>query len=83
MKQPFLKAFNELKRIGAPVFTNKDNDRLGNFSISAEENYPEPWAEYYNQGWGLFGVSPRITAVLDKHGLFAEWEDPGKLNVYQ
>lgn len=82
MKQAYIKAFNELKSAGAPVFVNEDNDRLGNFSLSAEENDDELWADFYCQEYGVFGVSMRVERILTSHGLFCEWENPGKLNVY-
>ena len=82
MNSKFAKAYAELERIGAPIFTNSDNDRLGNFSISGEDNSDVTWASYYDSGYGVFGVNPRIDAILTKHGLFCEWANPGKLNVY-
>ncbi|MCP4127359.1 MAG: hypothetical protein GY753_09885 [Gammaproteobacteria bacterium] len=88
------KAFNELRKIGAPAL---DSDWGGHFPISAEPYGHDDgfykgakdcdpngmdWANYYNQGYGLFGVSPYITEILDKYGLFAEWVNPGVLAVY-
>jgi len=29
----------------------------------------------------LFGVSGKINKILDKYGLFAEWQNPGCLTV--
>lgn len=83
MKPKFKKAFDALKKIGAPVFTNADNDQIGNFSISGEDNSDEVWAEYYCPDFGVFGVSQRIEDVLAKFGLMCEWQNPGKLNVYE
>lgn len=82
MNKRFTQAFEELKAIGAPVFVNADNSAQNSFSISAEENGDELWADYYCQEYGVFGVSPRIENILNKHGLFSEWCNPGKLNVY-
>jgi hypothetical protein len=31
----------------------------------------------------LFGVNNKINAVLDKHGLYAEWINPGVLSVQE
>jgi hypothetical protein len=33
MKKPYSTAYNVLKIMGVPVFTNEDNDELGNFFI--------------------------------------------------
>lgn len=80
MKANFKKAYQALRELGVPVFTNVDN--RGNFSISAEDGYE--WADYYTEArdW-VFGVSPELESVLSAHGLWCEWENPGKLNVYQ
>lgn len=85
MKQPFTDAYNVLKIMGVPVFTNADNDRLGNFSINAEDPKAHKWCEYYAQftpGWE-FGVRPTLNNVLAQFGLFAEWQNPGCLGVYE
>jgi hypothetical protein len=78
------KAFAALKEMGAPVY------HLGEgwgghalFSVSAEENYNEDWADYYQPYLGEFGLSMKIVDVLDKHGLYAEWCNPGVLDVYE
>lgn len=72
----YAKAFNELKKMGAPVFKNED----GMF-ISAEENDDVCWADYYcefnNGELDDFGVNKKINDTLDKYGLFAEWQNPG------
>jgi hypothetical protein len=84
MKRNARSAFNALKKIGAPVYEGKD---WGGeyFILSAEENEKEIWADYYDgmniPGW-LFGVNPKVTKVLDKFGLVAEWINPGVLRVY-
>lgn len=81
MKQPYTKAYNVLKIMGVPVFTNEDNDKLGNFFISGEHG--DEWADYYNAppSWN-FGVNPAVEDVLKQFGLFAEWVNPGCLGVY-
>lgn len=82
MKQNARLAFNALKKIGAPVL---DTDREGcHFRISGEDNGDETWADYYDGhylGWD-FGVNPKIEAILEKHDLMCEWENPGVLGVY-
>jgi hypothetical protein len=84
MKPAAQKAFNELKKIGAPVIDRNDE---GHFIISAEDNTDEViWADYYDGNQMSycddFGVNKKITAILDKHGLFAEWVNPGFLSVH-
>lgn len=83
-------AFNALKKIGAPVYERSD---IKNFQISAEglsasDQYDrdELWANYYD-GWSIdgweFGINPKITKILDKYGLHAEWINPGEIGVYE
>lgn len=79
------KAFNELKKIGAPVIDRQDESL---FVISGESNTDEViWADYYDGSQMSycddFGVNKKITAILDKFGLYAEWANPGFLNVYK
>jgi len=82
MKRNYRTAFNQLQKIGAPVFENED----GVF-ISAEDNVDETWADYWMMGQAAcsllddFGVNHKINAVLEKHGFFAEWQNPGRLAV--
>lgn len=85
MKRNYLAAFNALKKIGCPVFIDPDDQRR--FKISAEQNsHKEIWADYYDcmhldfDGW-RFGVNGKINRILDKHGLYAEWQNPGCLQV--
>ncbi len=86
MKREYIKAFNTLKKLGCPVYEHPD-DR-GNFSIDLEAPTEAgiTWADYYDgymiPGWD-FGINPEITKVLDNQGLFAEWQNPGRLVVYQ
>jgi hypothetical protein len=83
MKANFRKAFDELKKIGVPVYERDDMD--GRFQISAEDPESYKWCDYYDEGrrsdWA-FGVNPKVDSVLAKHGLFAEWINPGELGVY-
>ena len=30
-----------------------------------------------------FGVHPEVLEILEKHGWFAEWQDPGTVFIYQ
>ena len=74
-------AFEELKAIGAPVFERSDYPER--FLLSAEENDTELWADYYQPDFGLFGVNLIATNIMDKQGLFFEWETPGALIAYE
>jgi hypothetical protein len=86
MKRNARIAFNALTKIGAPVREAHD----GHFMISGESgtDAPDglPWADYYaedyNEVWSEFGVNKILIEILKKHGLFAEWYNPGYLNVY-
>jgi hypothetical protein len=83
MKRAYLKAYNALKKLGCPVFERSDYP--GRFLISAEEPESYKWANYYpdyNQ-WSGENTSPVMDQILSKHGLFAEWENPGCLIVFE
>jgi len=85
MKRNIRKAFTELKKIGAPVYEGGWNGG-DTFRISGEENCNEIWADYYNEFGSSeyeFGVSPKITSVLTKNGLYCEWCNAGVLDVYE
>jgi len=84
MKKQFKQAYDVLKVMGVPVFTNEDNDKPGNFSINAEDARSADWCDYYGspQDWD-FGVNPAITTVLDQYDLMSEWQNPGCLGVYE
>jgi hypothetical protein len=83
MKRDFIKAYNELKKLGCPVYEHPDDN--GNFSIDGEGPDSYMWCDYYDGSmipdWE-FGVNPKIDKVLSKYGLFAEWMNPGRLCVY-
>jgi len=85
MQRNYHRAYNQLRSIGAPVIEGGYNGE-DTFRISAESNYSETWADYYmmtdGDGTGFdMGVSNRINDILDHHGLFAEWINPGVLAV--
>jgi len=89
MKRAYVEAYNKLKKMGVPVFVHIDSDiRDGGFSISGEEENSQMWVNYYAgcgsfDFWGGDNVNPKLTDVLDKHKLYAEWVNPGMLSVYQ
>lgn len=85
MKRNFRLAYNELKKIGAPVREGGYNGD-DTFRISGEENYDTIWADYYNEFLSAdyeFGVNPKITNILNKYGLYCEWCNPGVLDVWE
>jgi hypothetical protein len=78
-------AIAELKAICAPVIERSDESL---FVISGEDNIGDVvWADYYREYpmsyLDDFGVHKDIVALLDKHGLYAEWANPGYLNVHK
>jgi len=74
------RAFNKLLKIGCPVFNRGE----GNFEIHpCNAVNDEFWANYDEPSVGQFGVSKKITDVLEEHGLFAEWVNPEYLSVYE
>ena len=81
-------AFNQLKKLGCPVFTRSDDEHK-TFHISAEQAGPDGnlWADYYDGPsmpsiYDGFGVDKRVEEGLKPLGLFAEWENPGSLSVW-
>lgn len=84
MKRKYIAAFNQLQKMGCPVYEHSDDN--GNFSISAEDGDSYLWCDYHD-GYRIpdweFGVSPKITELLRSKGLFAEWMNPGRLVVYE
>tara|TARA_R110000824_G_scaffold244541_6_gene433328 strand:- start:346 stop:606 length:261 start_codon:yes stop_codon:yes gene_type:complete len=84
MTRPAKFAFKALIEMGVPVLRHPSQPE--HFVISAEDNPDHVmWADYYG-AMGLdthdFGVHKSITEVLTRHDLFAEWENPGMLNVW-
>jgi hypothetical protein len=83
MKRNFRTAFNRLQKLGVPVHETNDGE---SFWISAEETGSHNWVDYYD-GHNIpeweFGVSNKITELLRGLGLFAEWQNPAKLNVWE
>jgi len=80
MKQNARKAFNELKALGVPVV--EFDHYGGHFQLSAEEDNSSEWVDYYNSSLGDFGIHNTINGILDKHGLFAEWQDAAIASVW-
>ena len=80
MKKNYRKAYNELKKAGAPVYTRSD---IEGFGITSEEANSHLWVDYYD-GYGIWGsdTNPQLNAILSKHGLYAECKNPGEWGVY-
>ena len=86
MDSNFRKAFTQLAKMGVPVIEG-GWDGEDTFRISGEDNYHDTvWADYWQEfapkDWH-FGVNPKIEKVLQKHGLYSEWVNPGVLGVYK
>jgi len=83
MKRNFRTAFNRLTKLGVPVRETNDGE---SFWISAEDSESYRFCDYYDgyliSDWE-FGVSPVITKTLRDLGLFAEWQNPAQLNVWE
>lgn len=83
MKRAYRNAFNALKKLGVPVRETNDGE---SFWISAEDSESYRFCDYYDgyliPDWE-FGVSPVITKTLRDLGLFAEWQNPARLNVWE
>jgi hypothetical protein len=84
MKRAYRNAFNALKKLGVPVREYRTDE--DNFWISAEESNSHQWCNYHD-GYRIpdweFGVHPAITSTLRKYGLFAEWQNPAQLSVWE
>jgi len=83
MKKQFRQAFNKLQKMGVPVFERVDHPE--GFLISAEENESYQWLDYWNESPNRFEgetAHPDIQRVLSEYGLFAEWENPACMAVY-
>lgn len=80
MKRNARTAFNALKRIGAPVFERLD---VAYFGISAEHENSHEYLDYYGEYRGGYPwISDKVTAILEAHGLYAEWENAGCVIIY-
>tara|TARA_R110000822_G_C15159912_1_gene478137 strand:+ start:461 stop:691 length:231 start_codon:yes stop_codon:yes gene_type:complete len=74
MKRIYIKAFNQLTKLGVPVYEHCDDN--GNFSISAEEPESYKWVGFSGD------ETPKLDDLLFAHGLFCEWVNGGRLAVY-
>ena len=83
MKGQYKKAYKALEKLGVPLFER--NDYAEGFFISNEHGESHKWVSYWEprKDWGFEKVNPKIREVLEPLGLFAEWENPGCLGVYE
>lgn len=79
MKAKAQKAFNELKAMNVPVF---ERDDIEYFGISGEDG--DYRIDYYNTDCESadFGIDNTVNDILIKNNLFAEWESPASVTVY-
>ena len=85
MKNNYIKAYNELKTLGCPMFIGGDNGE-DTFRISGEDNFDAVWADYYCEypsSCDDMGISLAVKRILESNGLFAEWITPGSVGVYE
>jgi hypothetical protein len=82
MKRNKRTAFNQLKKIGVPVFIHQDAEHT--FDINAEDPESYRWVNYWESPstWE-FGVHPTIDKILYALGLHCEWMNPGHLRVFE
>ena len=88
-------AIADLKAINAPVYDHLAGEHGCEFIIGAElrtdgdmyfaDYYAEEIREQIIDGKiiNAFGVRQDVIDILEKHGLWSEWINPGQLGVYQ
>jgi hypothetical protein len=92
LKGNFKKAFNQLKKIGAPVFTPQDNSGYEQYThdccqfiMSAEEeNSPLFLSTYGNEfgsAWYAGTYSDAVNDILEANGLYGEWANNAVLCI--
>jgi hypothetical protein len=80
-----LKAFNEIEALGAPVKDSTHNG--GHFYLDGEAEMAELFLDYHSttalsKTWGDWTVSDKIQDILAANGLFAEWQNPAVLCIF-
>jgi len=84
MNTKYKLAYQALKVMGVPVFTNADNDRLGNFFIDGEARRSDEWISYhFPPPHFIFGVNPALESILSQFNLRCEWVNPSLMAVYE
>lgn len=96
MKSNARKAFTALKNLGVTVIESDDYGHFvisGEDGKGFADYYQEYTREHYHPDdtdlphaarriENAFGIRTDVNKILDKHGLYAEWIDPGTLGVY-
>lgn len=77
MEPQAIKAFLKLQNLDCPVKTWYQSDR-GHFWIDAEQPGAEQFLEYWHNPTG----SDKLNNILNKHGFFFEWTNPGYACIY-
>lgn len=80
MKSTHKKAFKKLASMGCLCYQNADHEKKGTFGISAEDGN---WADYYPFFQSSPWINEDIEKILTPLGLYADWECPGALCVYE
>jgi len=72
-------AFLELQKAGCPAKI-WDGDERGHFWLDAEQSGAGEWLDY----WSMTTIagSEKLNEILEKHGLYFEWCNPGYAHVY-
>ena len=84
MNRKYKPAYQALKVMGVPVFTNTDSDELGSFFIDGEARNSDLWLNYhFPPPEFIFGVHPAVESLLAQFGLRCEWVNPSLLGVYE
>jgi hypothetical protein len=72
MAKHAIEAFIELQKAGCPVRTWYYDDR-GHFWLDAECESADEWLDYWNMD--LMCGSEKLNSILEKHGLYWEWQN--------
>ena len=73
------KCFKELEKAGCPV-KEWYTDERGHFWIDGEEEGATEWLDYWNMN--RIAGSDRLNRILNKHGLYFEWQNSAYAHVY-
>jgi len=85
MKAEARKAYEKLRKLNIAVqcgdeWKERTGEDRGHFWIWCEgvTDETEEHIDYYGIFWG----SDQLNEILDQHGLWFEWQNPGVANVY-
>lgn len=95
MKRNARKAFNQLLKLGAPVYDRRDGyncefilgaERRTNDDTYFADYYREELREYVDGNGKIqnpFGIRTDVNDILIANGLMAEWINGGMVGIYQ